>query len=355
MPLPSSGALSIAQIRGELINRNSSYSLGSLASSAGDSQPNSISEFYGYSDTFSITYAMVAGGGGGGWYSGGGGGAGGYKPDTSFTMRRGTSYTITVGGGGSGMKTIYGGNGANGGDTTAFGTTMTGGGGGAGRNTWGPNDTCIPNKPNGNSGGSGGGATGQSCTGPTTPGAGTPGQGYPGYYGDHYRGSGAGGYSGPGGWVGNGNPYSEPAPWIHKTTWDSPPNQNKTYGGPGTYNSTFGRQFAGGGAGGNWQEAGHNVTFTENGAGLGGGTSDFAQNASANTGSGGGGGGQALSWGSTPDSHGQTLGQGYNGANGSVVFRYPAPQKLNAGTAWSQGGFIYHEVTSTVTFTTYQR
>jgi hypothetical protein len=52
MALPSSGPLSISQIRNEEVNVGglpSTYSLRQLSSQAGKSVPDSISEFYGYS------------------------------------------------------------------------------------------------------------------------------------------------------------------------------------------------------------------------------------------------------------------------------------------------------------------
>ena len=52
MALPSSGPLSIADIRNEQVNNGgfaSSYSLRQLSANAGKSSPDSISEFYGYS------------------------------------------------------------------------------------------------------------------------------------------------------------------------------------------------------------------------------------------------------------------------------------------------------------------
>jgi len=49
MPLQGSGAISISQIRTELINVNASYSLRTLSSAAGKTSPDAMSEFYGYS------------------------------------------------------------------------------------------------------------------------------------------------------------------------------------------------------------------------------------------------------------------------------------------------------------------
>ncbi len=59
MALPSSGPLSIGDIRNEQVNNGgfaSSYSLRQLSSNAGKSTPDAISEFYGYSAGFLYKY-----------------------------------------------------------------------------------------------------------------------------------------------------------------------------------------------------------------------------------------------------------------------------------------------------------
>lgn len=348
MTLQGSGAISISQIRTELINRNTSYSLNSLASTAGDPTPNSMSEFYGYFDIYTVEFSMVGGGGGGGFYGGGGGGGGGYRGTTAVTVRRGTNYNATVGGGGGGADLWGRGAGGDGGGTSIFGYSVSGGGGGAGRTGTGVNDQCT-DKAGGRNGGSGGGSTGQGC-GITGVGSGTPGQGYPGYPGDHYRGSGGGGASATGGWVGNSG-FNEPG---HNSTWDNPSNANRTYGGPGIYNGQFGITFGSGGGGGNWQENADVRSFVDTGAGSGGGGYHTANGGSGGYGGGGGGGGQALQWGSW-NNIASPYGPGAGGGGGAIRLRYPAPQKFNAGSAWASGGYIYHEITGTVNFTTYQR
>jgi hypothetical protein len=57
MPLQSSGAISISQIRTELAS--GSYSLRTLSAAAGKSVPDSMSEFYGYSSS-SRVYLFTA-------------------------------------------------------------------------------------------------------------------------------------------------------------------------------------------------------------------------------------------------------------------------------------------------------
>ena len=63
MALPSSGAISISQIKSEL--GSSSYSLRTLSSEAGKSTPDAMSEFYGYSSTvvvqINFTYPTYCG------------------------------------------------------------------------------------------------------------------------------------------------------------------------------------------------------------------------------------------------------------------------------------------------------
>lgn len=58
MALQGSGAISLSQIRNELVNINGSYSLRSLSSSAGKGTPDSMSEFYGYQGPTSVTVTV---------------------------------------------------------------------------------------------------------------------------------------------------------------------------------------------------------------------------------------------------------------------------------------------------------
>ena len=114
MALPSSGALSIAQIQGEVGGSNPAslseyYSAHSSVPSTGN--PISISDFYGLSDVVTFTYALIGGGGGGGdmpnnkfdstGFAGEGGGAS-TRITGTITVASGTTITVTIGGGGAG-------------------------------------------------------------------------------------------------------------------------------------------------------------------------------------------------------------------------------------------------------------
>lgn len=58
MALQGSGAISLSQIRNELVSQNSSYSLRSLSATAGKSTPDSMSEFYGYQGQTYVTVTV---------------------------------------------------------------------------------------------------------------------------------------------------------------------------------------------------------------------------------------------------------------------------------------------------------
>jgi hypothetical protein len=63
MTLQGSGAISIANIRNELVDKNGSYSLRSLSSTAGKGTPDAISEFYGYQFKFTVDLNLLNVGG----------------------------------------------------------------------------------------------------------------------------------------------------------------------------------------------------------------------------------------------------------------------------------------------------
>ena len=149
MTLQGSGAISISQIRSEL--GESTYSLRALSASANKGTPDSMSEFYGYNDFYTIDMLLLAGGGGGGrgasFQGGGGGGAGGFLKAFGYSVRKGTTISVAIGGGGGGGSNGSPGHGGYGGNTTvqgSFGTvtaygggygggyTLTGAGGGSG-------------------------------------------------------------------------------------------------------------------------------------------------------------------------------------------------------------------------------
>ena len=146
----------------------------------------------------SIYFDGVAGGGGGGRHSandGGaasGGGGGGALLNQAVSVTPFTAYTIVVGAGGT---TI----GGNGGNTTAFGYTMTGGGGGQDMGSVGAagDSTAGAGGLYHSSGGSGNAGNGGTGTGGGTGGTG-------GTYTGSFGGGGGGGASGIGQNGGNG-------------------------------------------------------------------------------------------------------------------------------------------------------
>ena len=157
MPLPNSTTISISQIRSELAE--GAGSLRTLSASANKGTPDSMSEFWGYSDFYTIDMYILAGGGGGGrgasFQGGGGGGAGGFVKARGYSVRKGTTIAVTVGGGGGGGNGGSPGHGGTGGESkvqgsfgeiTAYGGgygggyTLTGGQGGSGGG--GGRDAC---------------------------------------------------------------------------------------------------------------------------------------------------------------------------------------------------------------------
>ena len=232
MVLPSSGSLSVSQIRGEFggsapdslseyygaaggvpssgaISISNFYGKSAFSASGGDSVYTSGSyriHVFTNSGTFTcvntsktMDILVVAGGGAGGLdgYSGahlgGGGGGGGIRYVSGVTLNG--SYTVTVGGGGA--ATFYTSNTGNNGNDSAFGSyTATGGGGGG----------CGGGSATGATGGCGGGAGIQYGSGLTyalSGGSGTQGYGggnTPG--GNNPSGCGGGGGGGAAGGAG---------------------------------------------------------------------------------------------------------------------------------------------------------
>jgi hypothetical protein len=171
MALQSSGAISLSDIQTEFggsnpISLSEYYGVDTVPASGAIS----MSQFYGTSNAYTLSYLVIAGGAaGGGQYYGGGGGAGGYRNSygsessgansaslTAYTVTGGTSITVTIGAGGAGGRTGMYGVGYSGSASQISGSGLTtrattGGGGGGGYNATG--DAGYGNGDNGGSGG----------------------------------------------------------------------------------------------------------------------------------------------------------------------------------------------------------
>lgn len=235
--------------------------------------------------TLPVDYCVVGGGGGGGTATGGGGGGGEVLTGTAYDVT--TDETITVGAGGAkGTGTTTAtpavGQGANGGDSVAFGTTANGGGG-AGFN--GANSTHFIGKHGGNGGGGSGGT----------------GSGVPASTGDQYGGGGVTSWASPfraagGGGAGGAGTTSNPS--------------TAGTGGPGIeWPASSGDYYGGGGGGGAFSTTGAAGGTGGGGTGAGSGGTG-ATNGTANTGGGGGGGG------------GNVAASGGDGGSGVVLVSY---------------------------------
>jgi len=109
MALQGSGAISLSQIRGEMVAAgNSSYSLRSLSSTAGKGTPDSMSEFYGYASATDVYIEVYEPGGEfwsghydygyycGGWYGDHWAWMYNYATGWADTLTFGGSYGFTV-------------------------------------------------------------------------------------------------------------------------------------------------------------------------------------------------------------------------------------------------------------------
>ena len=264
--------------------------------------------------TYNVRYLVIAGGGGGGGTNhGSGGGAGGYRTLScaSFTVNKGTAYTVTVGAGGTGVYPGCGTAGSN----SVF-STITSAGGGKGVNSG-----------NGNPGGSGSGG-GAEQSGTSSGGSGntppvSPPQGNNGGTGSGTPNKGTGGGGGAGAVGTNSNQDNAGAGGLGATTniLGSIP-QAPSYGTPGP---APGRYFSGGGGGS--AETGTNGAGGSGGGGQGGPGPSSPGNGgagTANTGGGGGGGGRG------PGSGGDHTGGA--GGSGIVIIKH-ATADANPGTA----------------------
>jgi hypothetical protein len=269
------------------------------------------------SNTYAVSYLVVAGAGGGGKANGGGaGGAGGLRTALGFNLTPTTAYTVTVGAGGAGSSSAAGTSGSN---SVFSSITSTGGGGGGG------SDTGTGGAVDGLSGGSGGGAgsrTGALGVG----GAGSSGQGFAGgnAASDNatYREGGGGGGSSA---IGANATASGPG-----------------VGGAGTASSISGSSvtYAGGGGGGSFKNT-TGAAGGSGGGGAGGGNAGGGTNGtSGTTNTGGGGGGAGI---------GTT--SGGSGGSGIVIISYAGTQRGTGGTVTSAGGNTIHTFTSSGTYT----
>jgi hypothetical protein len=277
------------------------------------------------SDSYTISYLLVAGGGpGGGWHAGGGGG-GGVITGTSGALVPGSdSISFIIGAGGT--STDYSVRGTNGSNTTAIisGTNYIAQGGGAGG---------IYDSVGATLGGSGAGGNGDAGGSPnrTLGSSGIAGPGYPG-------GNGVQGHAGGGGGGGGGAGTNA---------------TNGTIAGPGGPGYTWdnGQTYAGGGGGGSWP--GQNVSDAGAGGTGGGGRGSYKDNGdvatfgprtgTVNTGGGGGGNGGNASGGNR---------SAYSaGGSGFAILRYQGSQRGSGGTVSSSGGYTYHTFTGSGTYT----
>jgi hypothetical protein len=256
--------------------------------------------------TYSVSYLLVAGGGSSGkdvaGIAQGGGGGGGLISNTA-TLNTGTAYTITVGAGGA--------SGSNGADSVISSINTATGGGRGGANT------------TGFAGGSGGGGSASSSPGtPNTGGAGTSGQGFAGGSGvtDFATYNSAGGGGGAGATGGNSSTAGGT-------------------GGNGSSNSISGSSvtYAGGGGGGGSANSSAGGAGGTGGGGAGTkGTSVVGTAGTANLGGGGGGGDGATA---------------AAGGSGIAIISYTGSQRGTGGTVTSSGGNTIHTFTSSGTYT----
>ena len=185
----------------------------------------SMSDLQGKSNTYDVSYLVVAGGGGGGTDGGGGGGAGGVRTGT-YTLTPSAVYTFSVGAGGAAGQNIS----DNGGDSS-FGIITATGGGYGGYN-------IAPHGDNGGVGGSGGGGASLGVGA-----AGISGQGYGGANG------GSGGPYNGGGGGGAGSAASGGAGGIGYTSSITGSSVTYAIGGNGSSSSPSAGYGSGGGGG----------------------------------------------------------------------------------------------------------
>ena len=256
-----------------------------------------------------VEYLIVGGGGGGGRSgavpAGGGGGGGVITGTTTVTSG---NITVVVGAGGAG-RTVSGGAGDTGLDSTFNSLTAGGGGGGGGGNISGRNG----NATNGNGGGAGGNASTSGGSGNSS--------GYAGGSSSGTANNEGGGGGGGAGAVGSNGTSSSGGD-----------------GGDGIANSITGFSVYYGGGGGGDDNSG-----TAGAGGLGGGAAGGTNAGTANTGGGGGG---------------NVAGDGGSGGSGIVIIRYTTDGSdgvdatlTTGGTKTTSGIYTIHTFTTSGTFT----
>jgi hypothetical protein len=325
MTLQGSGAISISQIRTE-ISCNGTYSLRSLSSQAGKGTSDSMSEFYGYSHTISLSVLLVAGGGSGGQHMGGGGGGGGSRVD---------GYTATKGGGGIGV-TVGGGAGGRNGDCDTYYATATGAMGGS--SYFGGNHTYGGGGGGGwyANGGGGGCGGGVGIGNGVYVGDGTAGQGYAGGQSLTFGGGGGGGAGAvgqnavddAGGRGGNARNFYDNG--FTEYNWQGQGGSGGSYWNIQQYGASYdnGSHPAFGGFGGGGGEP-YCSSFNGN-----------DRDGIANRGQGAGGEGDC------------PCRRGGNGGSGIVQVRYAGGTQASGGNyTYTSGGYTIHVFTSSGTFT----
>lgn len=250
---------------------------------------------------YEVEYFVLGGGGGGGGaqggigtYNTGGGGGGGYSTGT-LKVFSGSSYSATVGNGGNGGTGIGAGGVGSSGQSSSFAAFSAGGGQGA----------TLTN----------GGASGspQSNAGGVETASATWGSG----------GGGGAGAAGANGTATNGGNGGVGVEWPASS---------------GTY-------YGGGGGGGIYLTSGQTAGV----GGNGGGASAPLGNGNGNNGTtnkGGGGSGAGAMGGAGSSNY-----TGGAGGSGVVIIRYAGSQRGTGGTVTSAGGYTYHTLSSSGTFT----
>ena len=362
MPIPSSGTISMADIRTEL-GTSGSISLGDTAvrDLAGVASGSiSLGDFYGASVggfiPFNVDIYVIGGGGGGGQSGGGGGGGGGGFTHYTATISGPLTWNVVIGAGGIRRKAAQGSDLDLRGGTSSVNDTMAQAyGGGAGGLAGNDPDwrQGVAGHAVGNSGGGGGGSALSHSGDDSVPGSGGASSGgltNSGGTGGLMPVAGAGRVGGGGG-SGGANYYGVDAFINGDSKWQGGTSSRGRTISIGTFNWDC----CGGGAGGGSENdssvvAGiHTVNSIEYGSGYGYGyQTGSATNGIANTGGGGGGGGEG---GILTDNDSAGI-----GGSGFVLIHYPdtngvrATNEADDYVTYTTGGHIVHRYFETDQF-----